>query len=226
MQTKLFFITLITSYSCLVKTILFNSLISPSHYNLLYFLYWRQAAYRAQLYRSVLVMVRHACAEKRQRGRAARHSLGVRCGFLSRLGNDSREISFHVSLPCLQNRISEGTSQTQLRRGSCAKFNLSRSGTHQKKKKRLRELTEWKPEGAWLRVTAPGQMLTASASLVANGLLIEVAMRPALLRENRLHPHGWSEVRLDHSTQEAVVLSTQSCRSRTNNSSHQILKNK
>lgn len=99
-------------------------------------------------------------------------------------------------------------------------------GPIKKKKKRLRELTEWKPEGAWLRVMAPGQMLTASASLVANGLLIEVAMRPALLRENRLHPHGWSEVRLDHSTQEAVVLSTQSCRSRTNNSSHQILKNK
>lgn len=144
MQTKLFFITLITSYSCLVKTILFNSLISPSHYNLLYFLYWRQAAYRAQLYRSVLVMVRHACAEKRQRGRAARHSLGVRCGFLSRRGNDSREISFHVSLPCLQNRISEGTSQTQLRRGSCAKFNLSRSGTHQKKKREVERVNRMK----------------------------------------------------------------------------------
>lgn len=71
MQTKLFFITLITSYSSLVKTILFNSLISPSHYNLLYFLYWRQAAYRAQLYRSVLVMVRHACAEKRQKGQSS-----------------------------------------------------------------------------------------------------------------------------------------------------------
>ncbi|KAI9517562.1 hypothetical protein NQZ68_004782 [Dissostichus eleginoides] len=42
-----------------------------------------QAAYGAQLYRSVLAMVRHACAERRQRGRAARHSLRVRCGFLA-----------------------------------------------------------------------------------------------------------------------------------------------
>lgn len=75
MQTKLFFITLITSYSFLSKTIPFNCLISPSHYSIQYFLYRQQAAYRAQLYRSVLVMVRHACAEKRQRGRAAKHSL-------------------------------------------------------------------------------------------------------------------------------------------------------
>ena len=112
MQTKPFFITLITSYSYLAKTVLFNCLISPSHYSVQYFLYWRQAAYGAQLYRSVLVMVRHACAEKRQRGRAARHSLRVRCGFLSRPGNDSREISFHDSLPCLQKRIGEGTSRT------------------------------------------------------------------------------------------------------------------
>lgn len=115
MQTKLFFfffffITQITSYSRLAKTILFNCLISPSHYSIQYFLYWRRAAYGAQLYRSVLVMVRHACAEKRRRGRAAMHSLRVRCGFLSRPGNDSREISFHDSLLCLQKRIDEGTS--------------------------------------------------------------------------------------------------------------------
>lgn len=76
MQTKLFFfIMLITSYRCLAKTILFNRLISPSHYSVQYFLYWRRAAYGAQLYRSVLARVRHACAERRQRGRAARHSL-------------------------------------------------------------------------------------------------------------------------------------------------------
>lgn len=106
------FIMLITSYYCLAKTNLFNCLISPSHYSIQYFLYWRQAAYRAQLYRSVLVMVRHACAEKRKRGRAARHSLRVRRGFLAWPGNDSREISFHDSLPCLQNRIGEGTSRT------------------------------------------------------------------------------------------------------------------
>lgn len=158
-------------------------------------------------------MVRHVCAERRQRCRAARHSLRVRCSFLSRPGNDSREISFHVSLPCLQNRISEGTSQTELRGGCCVKFNLSRSRTHLQK--RFRKLTKWKPEG----LRALGQMLTASASLVANGLLIEVAMHPAFLRENRLHPHWWSVLRLNHSTQEAVVLSTQSCRSRTHNRS-------
>lgn len=39
--------------------------------------------------------------------------------------------------------------------------------------------------GAWLRATARGQMLTACASLAANGLLIEVAMHPALLRQKK-----------------------------------------
>lgn len=71
LQTKLFFITLITSNHCLAKIILFNCLISPSHYSIQYFLYWRQAAYGAQLYRSVLVMVRHACAERRQREKSS-----------------------------------------------------------------------------------------------------------------------------------------------------------
>lgn len=109
-----FFNTLITSCSCLAKTIPFNCLISPSHYSIQYFLYWRQAAYRAQLYRSVLVMVRHACAERRQRGKAAGHSVGLRCGIPSRSVSDSREISFHDSLTCLQSHISEGTTCTKL----------------------------------------------------------------------------------------------------------------
>lgn len=72
MQTLLFFITLITSYNRLAKTIPFNCLISPSHYSIQYFLYCRQPAYGGSaLHRSVLVMVRHACAEKRQRGKSS-----------------------------------------------------------------------------------------------------------------------------------------------------------
>lgn len=116
MQTNPFFPpnTLITSCYCLAKTILFNCLISPSHYSIQYSLYWQQAAYRAQLYRSVLVMVRHACAASRQRGKAAGHSVRLRCGIPSRSINDSREISFHDSLTCLQSHISEGTTWTKL----------------------------------------------------------------------------------------------------------------
>lgn len=46
---KSFFTTLITSYNWLAKTILFNCLISPSHYNIQYFVYGLLAAYRTQL---------------------------------------------------------------------------------------------------------------------------------------------------------------------------------
>lgn len=44
--------------------------------------------------------------------------------------------------------------------------------------------------GVRVRVRTPGQTLTASASLVANGLLIQVEMQPAWLCENRPRPHG------------------------------------
>lgn len=82
----------------------------PSHYAVQYFLHRQEAAYRAQLHRSISEMLRHACAEERRRGRAARRSLRVRCGLLPQQGNDSSEISFHVPLPCVQMRISGGTS--------------------------------------------------------------------------------------------------------------------
>lgn len=101
-------------------------------------------------------------------------------------------------------------------RGDCgAKFNLSGSGTH--RHKRWRELTKWWSErGTWgwgWGWGAPGQTLTPSASLVANGLLIEVAIQPGLrLLENDSHPRQWSGCGSDHSTWDAVVLSRQPCR--------------
>lgn len=88
--TKPLFAKLSMSYKCLAKTILFNCFNTPPppifHYSIQYFLYRWQAAYRAQLHRSVLVMVRHECAENRRRGRAARRSLRVKCDFLPPAG--------------------------------------------------------------------------------------------------------------------------------------------
>lgn len=58
-------------------------------------------------------MVRHARAEKEQRAQHGEESAQSETWLFSpRRGNDSREISFHVSLPCLQNRIRRVTSQT------------------------------------------------------------------------------------------------------------------
>lgn len=85
-------------------------LISPTHYTIQYCLRWQEAAHRAQLHRSISEMLRHACAGARRSGGAAGRSLGVRCGLLPQRGNDSSEISFHVSLPCLRKRIGGGTS--------------------------------------------------------------------------------------------------------------------
>lgn len=101
---------LIVSVSPLVKTGCFMCLISPTHYTIQYCLRWQEAAYRAQLHRSISEMLRHGCAGARRSGGAAGRSLGVRCGLLPQRGNDSSEISFHVSLPCLQKRIGGGTS--------------------------------------------------------------------------------------------------------------------
>lgn len=75
-----------------------------------------------------------------------------------------------------------------------------------KRGERINKMKAWR---AGVRVKGPGQTLTASASLVANGLLIEAATHPAFLRENRLRPQGWGAVRSDHLTWETVVLSTQ-----------------
>lgn len=52
----------------------------------------------------------------------------------------------------------------------------------------------------------PGQMLTASSSLVANGLSIAEASRPALLRGSRLHPCAVGEVKPDWITQPEKLL--------------------
>lgn len=46
-KQSFFFITLITSCSCLAKIVLFNCLISPSHYSVQYFLYRRVGSLRS-----------------------------------------------------------------------------------------------------------------------------------------------------------------------------------
>lgn len=86
-------------------------------------------------------MLRHACAEERRRGQAARRLLRVRHGLLPQPRNESSEISFHVSLPCLQKRISRGTS---LNMGPRAELHLSGCGTT---KEREREKTRESAEG-------------------------------------------------------------------------------
>lgn len=65
---------------------------------------------------------------------------------------------------------------------------------------------------------ASGQTLTTAASLVANGLLIEVTIRLAFILENLLHPDGWSRELSDPSTWDAV-LSVKALRTRTNTNS-------
>lgn len=161
-------------------------------------------------------MVRHACAEKRQRGRAARHSLRVRCGFFFLSPVMIAEKS-HFTTHC--HVCKTATVKAHPEQSSEEALVLSSTclgpGHIYTRGERLNKMKTWW-EG--VRVRAPGQTLTASASLVANGLLIEVAMQPACLRENHPHPHGWGKVRSDHSTWEAVVLSSQSCQTRTNNS--------
>ena len=136
MQTKLFFTTLITSCYCLAKTILFNCLISSSHYSVQYFLYWRLGSLRSSaLYRSVLVMVRHACAEKRQRGRAARHSLRVRCGFFfsSALVMIAEKSHFTTHCRVCKTASVKAHPEHSSEEALALKFNLSGSRTHRQK---------------------------------------------------------------------------------------------
>lgn len=152
-------------------------------------------------------MVRRACVEKRQSSRAAKHSLNEMWLSVSaqwwQQWNLISRLTAVFAKPHQRSHIPEHCSSPKLY--------PSWSRTHLQKW--LWELAHWKVEVG----KALGQMKTESVSLVANGLLIEEATHPAFLHENLLHPHGRSEARLDHSTQEAVVLSTQSCCSRSNN---------
>lgn len=110
-----------------------------SHYIVQYFRHRQGPAYRAQLHRSISEMLRHACAEEKQCGRAARRSPRVRCGLLPQPGNDSSEISFHVPLPCLQKRISGGAS---LNIGPAPSLTCLAVGP--RPQKRERESAEWR----------------------------------------------------------------------------------
>lgn len=157
----------------------------PSHYTIQYFPPGQEAAYRAQLHRSLSKMLRHACAEERRRGQAARRLLRVRHGLLPQPRNESSEISFHVSLPCLQKRISGGTS---LNMGPRAELHLSGCGTS-KERERENERVSRRSGGARLRTSVPGPTLTAPASLVANSLSIAEHIQ-LFLCGSHLHPCG------------------------------------
>lgn len=157
-------------------------LISPTHYTIQYCLRWQEAAYRAQLHRSISEMLRHGCAGARRSGGAAGRSLGVRCGLLPQRGNDSSEISFHVSLPCLQKRIGGGTSPNIGPALSSTCLAVGPSPEDGERERESERVARMETPGARPRATGPGQMLTASASLLANGLLITQPMNLAFLR--------------------------------------------
>lgn len=132
-------------------------------------------------------MLRHARVEKKQRAQqhgeeSARSETWL---FSPQRGNDSREISFHVSLPCLQTRIRGVTSRTSQKKKEEKKrdsWSPSRFSSRLRKQvqgvNRMESREEDRGKGVWPRVTAQGQMLTARASSSANGLLIEAATRP------------------------------------------------
>lgn len=109
LQTNLF-TTLIMSISSFLKTARFMCLISH-----LITPYSISCIDRRQLTELSSIDPSRRCLDTPapRRGGAAEQpgvQLRVRCGLLPQQGNDSSEISFHVPLPCVQMRISGGTS--------------------------------------------------------------------------------------------------------------------
>ena len=162
-------------------------------------------------------MVRHASAERRRRGEAAEHLHRLRRGSLFfQLSNDSREISFHDSLPCLQNRIVEEQAEQSSKEARAQSPPVCIRDTSTPE---VWDLTKWKPE-------SQGDCEDSQHKRWQQLLLWLLMVYWFRWQSDRLSclkigsvRTSESKERSDHSTSEASPVFIKTCTARTNNNS-------